>query len=177
MGRSRYKVSLNNQAYFVTCSIVNWLPLFSNPEFAQTILDSLDFLNKAGRLILHAFVIMENHLHLIVSSPDLQKELGDFKSFTARKILDSLKERKSNSILEQLRFNKKTHKRGQTFQLWQEGSHPQLIVGWEMLRQKMDYLHANPVRRGYVEDPAHWRYSSYRNYLGEKGILEVELIE
>jgi REP element-mobilizing transposase RayT len=177
MGRSRYKVSLNNQAYFVTCSIVNWLPLFSNPEFAQTILDSLDFLNKAGRLILHAFVIMENHLHLIVSSPDLQKELGDFKSFTARKILDSLKERKSNSILEQLRFSKKTHKRGQTFQLWQEGSHPQLIVGWEMLRQKMDYLHANPVRRGYVEDPAHWRYSSYRNYLGEKGILEVELIE
>ena len=177
MGRSRYKISLNNQAYFVTCSIVNWLPLFSNPEFARIVLDSLDFLNKAGRLILHAFVIMENHLHLLVSSTDLQKELGDFKSYTARKILDSLKEKKSNSILDQLQFRKKAHKKDQDFQLWQEGSHPQLIVGWEMLRQKMDYLHANPVRRGYVEDPVHWRYSSCRNYLGEKGILDVEVIE
>ncbi|MFW9260189.1 hypothetical protein [Nostoc sp. CALU 546] len=46
-----------------------------------------------------------------------------------------------------------------------------------MFRQKLDYIHNNPVRRGYVDDPAHWRYSSYRNYIGELGLLQVELID
>jgi putative transposase len=47
----------------------------------------------------------------------------------------------------------------------------------EMFRQKLDYIHNNPVRRGYVDDPAYWRYSSYRNYMGLSGLLEVELID
>ncbi|MFM6139228.1 MAG: hypothetical protein ACKPCP_34680 [Sphaerospermopsis kisseleviana] len=38
-------------------------------------------------------------------------------------------------------------------------------------------MHNNPVRRGYVDDPAHWRYSSYRNYMGLPSLLEVELID
>ncbi|WP_228061338.1 hypothetical protein [[Phormidium] sp. LEGE 05292] len=46
-----------------------------------------------------------------------------------------------------------------------------------MFRQKLDYIHSNPVRRGYVDDPAHWRYSSYRNYIGKPGLLEVEIID
>jgi putative transposase len=44
--------------------------------------------------------------------------------------------------------------------LWQEGVHPQFILSEEMMLQKSDYLHANPVKRGWVAAPTHWRYSS-----------------
>jgi hypothetical protein len=39
---------------------------------------------------------------------------------------------------------------------------------------KINYIHQNPVKRGYVYDASHWRYSSARNYAGEKGLIEVE---
>ncbi|NQT53388.1 hypothetical protein HQ576_15120 [bacterium] len=57
--------------------------------------------------------------------------------------------------------------------MWREGSHPQLIQGEPMMRQKVDYIHQNPVRRGYVDDPLHWRYSSARDYAGEVGLIPV----
>ncbi|MDV3353670.1 hypothetical protein QGP82_33660 [Leptothoe sp. LEGE 181152] len=68
---------------------------------------------------------------------------------------------------------KLSHKTGQRYQMWQEGFHPKMICSDEMLRQKLDYIHNNPVKRGYVDNPAHWRYSSYRNYLGEPGLLSI----
>jgi len=46
-----------------------------------------------------------------------------------------------------------------------------------MLNQKLEYMHNNPVRRGYVAEPWHWQYSSARNYAGLPGILEVEMLE
>ena len=42
-----------------------------------------------------------------------------------------------------------------------------------MMVQKLDYMHNNPVERGYVDEPAHWRYSSARNYLGLPGLIQV----
>jgi len=57
--------------------------------------------------------------------------------------------------------------------LLQEGSHPELIQGEKMMRQKLEYMHYNPVKRGYVDDPAHWRYSSARNYAGQDSLLKI----
>ncbi|MGZ8915414.1 MAG: transposase, partial [Methylobacter sp.] len=42
-----------------------------------------------------------------------------------------------------------------------------------VMRQKLDYIHHNPVKRGYVDQPEHWRYSSARNYAGQDGLIEV----
>ena len=55
---------------------------------------------------------------------------------------------------------KRTHKSGSTYQVWEEGSHPQFIESEAVMRQKMEYIHYNPVARGYVDRPEHWRYSS-----------------
>ncbi|MUG97640.1 transposase [Scytonema sp. UIC 10036] len=175
MGRSRYQV-LGTQPHFLTCTIVNWIPLFSQVEIAQIILDSLKFLHQRQRLTLHAYVIMENHLHLIASAATLSKEICNFKSFTARSIIDLLKKDNNNYILNQLEFYKLKHKHDQEYQLWQEGFHPEAILNEAMFRQKLDYIHNNPVKRGYVDEPAHWRYSSYRNYMGEEGLLEVAML-
>lgn len=176
MGRSRYHV-LGAAPHFITCSTVDWIPLFSKPELVQILLNSLQFLQAHQRLTLHSYVIMENHLHLIASAANLSKEIGNFKSFTARSIIDWLSQQQPQSYwLKRLAEAKLRHKTGQQYQLWQEGFHPQLIVSKAMLQQKLDYIHNNPVRRGYVDHPEHWRYSSCRNYLKEQGLLEVTVL-
>ena len=128
------------------------------------------------RLTLHGWVIMENHIHLITSALNLSKEIHDFKSFTARSILDFLEENNYSSLLQQFRIFKKEHKIHQQYQFWEEGSHPEMIMNMEMLTQKLDYIHCNPVRRGYVEDPSYWRYSSYVDYHDGRGLLPIEII-
>ena len=65
------------------------------------------------------------------------------------------------------------HKIDQDHQLWQEGSHPQAIADDEMMLQKLEYMHNNPVRRGFVDEATDWRYSSARNYAGKPGLIEV----
>jgi len=116
---------------------------------------------------------MENHLHVIASAKDLADVVRRFKSFTARKIIDLLKERGEKATLEQLRNAKLPHKEDRKHQFWQEGTHPVLVQNQAIMRQKLEYMHNNPIRRGYVDDPTHWRYSSARNYAGHDGILEV----
>lgn len=176
MGRSRYKFQ-DPYPHFLTCTIVNWIPIFSRPERVQIILDSLRFLQQQNRLSLHGYVILENHLHLIASANGLSREMRTFKSYTARSIIDWCIAHRSNHLLEQLSFYKLAHRVDQDYQLWQEGSHPQVISSPSLFRQKLEYAHYNPVRRGYVDDPAHWRYSSFRNYHGLEGLLPVDLIE
>jgi len=73
-----------------------------------------------------------------------------------------------------LQWLKRPHKTESDYQAWEEGSHPQLIETDAVMRQKLDYIHQNPVKRGYVDLPEHWRYSSARNYAGLAGLIEVE---
>jgi len=175
MPRSRYRIDEPRSAHFLTCTIVGWLPIFTRPEAVQLVLDSWRFLQDHDRLTVYGYVIMENHLHLIASGDDLAKEIGDFKSFTAKQIIPLLEARKESSILEFLSVLKAPHKADRTYQLWQEGSHPQEVFSPDVMRQKLDYMHNNPVRRGYVDDPVHWRYSSARNYAGLEGLIPVTL--
>ena len=178
MGRSRYKfINKDTQPYYLTCTIINWMALFGIPDVTKIILDSLRFMIEKDRLSLHGFVIMEHHLHMITSSMNLSKEIGHFKSYTARLIINQLNELKYTHILDQLAYFKKRHKTEQKYQFWQEGSHPQIIMDHKMLNQKLDYIHYNPVRCGYVDDPACWRYSSYHNFFGQEGMLPVDILE
>lgn len=136
-------------------------------------LDALRHLQGEGRLRLYGYVILENHCHLVASGADLGKTIASFKSYTARRMVERLLEIRS-PVLELLAFHKARHKLDRAHQVWQEGSHPQLIQGEAMMRQKLEYTHNNPVARGYVDDPLHWRYSSARNHAGMPGLLEVE---
>lgn len=152
--------------------------IFSKPELVKILFSSLHFLQEHQHLTLYGYVIMENHLHLIASAQNLSKEIGHFKSFTARSIIDWLQNNQPKSYwLQQMANAKLKHKTGQRYKLWQEGCHPKMIVSEEMFQQKLLYIHNNPVTRGYVDSPGHWRYSSYRNYAGEKGLLDVTMLE
>jgi putative transposase len=173
MSRTRYKVYDNAYPHFLTCTIVDWLPVFTRQDAAQILLDSWTFRQREGRMTLFAYVVLENHIHLIASSDNLSKEIGDFKSYTARQLIDLLTAAGAKTILQQLAYRKAKHKDDRDFQFWQEGSHPQQITSDEMMRQKIEYIHYNPVKRGFVDVPVHWRYSSSRNYAGMPGLIEV----
>ncbi|MCB2262746.1 MAG: transposase [Candidatus Thiosymbion ectosymbiont of Robbea hypermnestra] len=172
MGRDRYRIHDQDAPYFLTCTVLQWLPLFAHPANVQILLESLRFLQSQDRLILYGYVILENHCHLLAAGADLAKAIASFKSFTARRIVKRLRERHS-PVLELLAFHKARHKVDREHQVWQEGSHPEQIQGEAMMRQKLEYIHNNPVARGYVDNPVHWRYSSARNYARQEGLIEV----
>ena len=140
MARDRYKVKLNQQPHFVTCTVVNWLPIFTRPQAVGIVLDSLRHLQSNGDLLIYGFVIMENHAHLIVSGRFLSKTIGRFKSFTARKIIDLLIDKGERGILRQLSYARLPHKVDREYQFWQEGSHPVLLSGEEMMRQRVESI-------------------------------------
>ena len=157
MGRSRYKIYNSDYPHFLTMTIVDWLPLFINPDVAEIVLDSLRYLQKEKNANLYAYVLMENHLHVIVQSDNLSEAIQTFKSYTARTIIDYFTERKNIVTLEKLRYNKRKHKTKSAYQLWQEGSHPEEITTDDMMHKKIEYIHNNPVRRGYVDEARDWR--------------------
>ena len=173
MGRSRYSFGEPNSPHFLTCTVVGWLPVFTRRETVSILLDSLQFLQAQGRIAVLGYVVLENHLHLVAASENLSVQIQNFKSYTARKIIDLLKEQNVHMLLSQLQFHRVPHKTDQSYQFWQEGSHPQMIEHEEVLRQKRDYIHMNPVKRGYVDEAVDWRYSSARNYARMQGLIPV----
>jgi putative transposase len=173
MSRTRYRFEEGPQPHFLTCTVVGWLPVFTRPEAVDILLESWRFLQAHNRLTLFGYVILENHLHMIAAADDLATEIKNFKSFTARRLIDPLQTRRASTLLEQLKDHKAPYKQESQYQLWQEGSHPQAIQGDDMMRQKLEYAHYNPVKRGYVDDPIHWRYSSARNYARLPALIDV----
>jgi REP element-mobilizing transposase RayT len=173
MTRTRYRIFDSDHPYFLTCTIVGWLPVFTRPEAVQILFDCWNFLRQKRDFKLYGYVVLENHLHLIASAPELANAVKSFKMFTARQILELLERHAAEVLLQQLCDHKLRHKTRSEYQVWQEGSQPKQIGDDAMMRQKLEYIHNNPVKRGYVDDPVHWRYSSARNYAGLTGLVDV----
>jgi putative transposase len=175
MGRSRYIITEPDKPHFMTCTIMEWLPVFTRPETVQIVLDSWCFQREHAGLRLYGYVILENHLHFVAQAQNLNKCVSSFKSFTAAQIIDYLQTQKAERLLQRLRFSKRAHKVDREYQFWQEGVHAEMIFNEAMMREKLAYIHANPVKRGYVSLPEHWRYSSAANYMGLGGLIDIDL--
>ncbi len=102
---------------------------------------------------------------MIVSGEKLSEIIRSLKGFTSRQIIEQLKQDNKKWLLNQLAYFKKRYKTESTFQVWQEGFHPEMVFNEEILVQKIEYMNYNPVKRGYVDLPEHWRYSSARNFI------------
>ncbi len=175
MGRSRYIITEADKPHFMTCTVVEWLAVFTRPETVPIVLDSWQYQRQHAGLKLYGYVILENHLHFIAQAPELDKCIASFKAYTARQIIDHLQQQKAVSLLQRLHFAKAAHKQDREYQFWQEGVHAEMILNEAMMREKLDYIHANPVKRGYVNLPEHWRYSSAANYAGLAGLMEIDV--
>ncbi len=163
--RSRYRVNEKEQAHFVTSSVVAWLPVFTKAVRCDILVESLLYCRKEKGLKVYAWVILDTHFHAIVASSDLSRVMADLKRHTARRLFEQLESEKAEWLLNQLAYFRAAHKTESDRQFWQEGFHPQAIPSDEIMQQKLEYLHINPVERGLVASPEHWRYSSAHEWL------------
>jgi len=168
LGRSRYKIYEPTHPHFVTFTIL------TNRDSVDIVIDSMKYLQEHDKLKIYAYVILKNHIHAVMQSDDLPKTIQKFKRHTAKYIIELLKKKNVKTILEQLAFYKKDHKKDSQHQLWQDGYQPKLILSDKMMREKIEYIHNNPIKRGYVDKDWHWRYSSARDYKGLKGLINIE---
>ena len=173
MGRTRFRFGNGEMPHFLTATTVEWLPAFIEPNAANIIVQALRFAREQRGMRLFAYVIMENHLHLVAQAENLPDLLRRFKSYTARRAIDDMK-KTNHPALAQMQFAKKTHKQESEHQFWQEGHRPRMLGSAEEMRQAIEYVHMNPVKRGYVDLPEHWRYSSARDYLGRPGLVGID---
>ena len=174
--RSRYKVLNPDGIYFITSSIVNWIPVFTSDKYYSIIIENLKFYQKNEGLKIFAYVLLNNHFHLIVSCKELIKMMQSFKKFTAKEIINNLKEDGKTNLLLKFHQLKKSYKTTSSHQIWQEGYFPKEMISIIELRQKIDYMHLNPIRKGYVKNPEDWVYSSATDYLtNRKGLIELDI--
>ena len=159
----------------MTMTVNHWLPLFTRPQTVESVLSSWRHLQANDGVRLHGYcVVLENHLHLIGGSARIGQDIQRFKSYRARRIIAQLLAVRAQQLLDLLALFKRLHKSQCEHQLWEEGSHPQRSESEGVMRQKLEYIHYNPVQLGFVDLPEHWHWSSARDYGGLAGWIEVD---
>ncbi len=182
MSEGGYKIRNAEGIYFLSFAVVGWVDVFSRQQYRDELLESLKFCQQKKGLRLHAWCIMSNHIHLIAAAQnnDLSDILRDFKKFTSTSLLTSIQnnvqESRKEWMLKVFSDAGKANPRNSTHQFWQQDNHPIECFSYEFTRQKLDYLHNNPVSAGIVDSPENYIYSSARDYYGKPGLLKVELL-
>jgi len=177
-----YVINDQSKAHFITSTVVDWIDVFSRKIYRDIIVDSLQYAMENKSLIVYGYVIMSNHIHLIIQAEneDLSAIIRDFKKFTAKKIIDKIKtepESRKKWMLERFKKATKTHSRNKHYQFWQYGNHAVEIYSNEFLWSRLHYIHLNPVKVGIVHKAQDYIYSSASNYINGKGILNVTLAD
>ena len=167
--------------YYSTCTIVYWIPVFQEETYFRILIDSLKYCVNYKGLILHGYVIMPTHIHLITSNATdttLSDIMRDFKHYTSSEIIRALKDDHKThwlSLFSQAAEHRSVH---QKYKVWQDEYHPIGLKSEKWFLQKLQYMHENPVRKGFVERPEDWKYSSARNWLNDDhSIIEIVTLD
>ncbi len=158
----RRRVEKPTESRFLTFSCYNRLPLFQNDAVKDRFALHLDETRQAFGFRLIAWVIMPEHVHLLV--------LPELPESPVPPILQYLKQRHARDILSRWRqidapvLHRLTDSRGET-RFWQRGGgYDRNIRSRKELNEKIKYIHENPIRRGLVARATDWIWSSARSY-------------
>ena len=158
------------EVYFWTSTIVEWKRLFKNDSYKQVVIDCLKNLVERKCIAVYGFVIMPNHVHFIWEMLTKNgKEMPDtsFTKFTAHEFKRDLKE-KYPQVLEIF----KTNKNDREYQFWQRDALAIRVFLPELVLQKLNYSHNNPLQDHWklADSPENYKWSSAKFY--ETGIDE-----
>lgn len=149
----------------------------SRPQYKYIIVESLAHCQREKGLRLFAWCIMSNHVHLIAKAPPggkLEDVMRDHKKFTAKAVVKAIEmngqESRKEWLLPLLR------KPDGAIHFWQHDIHPIWLRSPDVIWTKLNYIHMNPVKEGYVDEPHDYRYSSAKAYAGMPAMLEVEVL-
>ena len=173
-----YQIVEQDALHYVTFQIVKWVDIFTRKVYRDIVIDSLKYCQTNKGLEIYAFVIMSNHIHILLRSDigKLSDTIREFKSFTAKQILlaiDTESESRRDWMLNLFEFAAKQHKRNEKYQIWTHENHAELIYSDKFIIQKINYIHDNPVRAGIVENPEDYLYSSAMDFAGKQCLLDI----
>jgi REP element-mobilizing transposase RayT len=180
---TKYKAVTREEAYFITITTVGWIDVFTRLNQKNVIINALRHCQKNKGLEIYAYVIMSSHIHLFCKSTGgfiLSDVIRDFKKFTSKKIIQTcLDEPESRREWMLAYFQKSCEhlKREQNYKVWQDGYHTEQIYSNLFIKQKIEYIHNNPVKDKIVSLPEDYYFSSARNYAGLDNDLEVILLD
>ena len=177
------KNTTTKNLYFVTTTVVNWVDIFSRLKYKHIIIESLAFCQKNKGLEIYSWVLMPNHLHFIIGAENLeqvQTVLRDFKKFTSKKIiaelLEDIQESRREWMLQLFKQAGEKNQKISKYHFWQDGCYTEVTSSLKFFKQKLDYIHQNPVRAEFVRYPQDYLYSSAIDYAGGMGLLEVIVV-
>ena len=176
-----YKIRNQSGLYFLTFTVVGWIDLLSRKLYRDILLTNMQWCRANKGLRVGAYVIMTNHMHIIWQSErdNLSAIIRDYKSFCTKQMIAAIQreaESRKEWLLYMFEFFANRSNRNKEFKIWTNDNHPEEIFSPDFMRSKMDYIHNNPVRAGFVEKAEDYLYSSARNYYNGKGIFEVDYL-
>ena len=152
MPSTRISKELNSRVYFLTFTVKNWYYIFDRHNRFEILGDSISYCRRHKGLRLYAYVFMINHIHLIASAPDMAAFVRDFKRHTSSEI--------SKNIIATEPDLLRLFQTDEKWEFWQKTNMPKIIESEDYFSQKVNYIHNNPVKKQYVQNPEHWLWSS-----------------
>ena len=148
--------------HFLTFSCYRRLPLLNTARARNLFVDALEKIRERHRFLVVGYVVMPDHVHLLIGEP---------ATGTPSMVLQALKQRVSRDL-------RKTERDGDLQRFWQARFYDFNVHSAKKRREKLDYMHANPVKRGLVKNPAAWVWSSWSFYAtGKTGLVRIDPVE
>lgn len=176
-----YKIN-EGKAHFVTMTVVDWIDVFTRKNHKMAMINSLKYCQQHKGLEIFAWCLMPSHLHLIIraeANNKLSDILRDLKKFTSKELIRLIQEEPESRrewMLDRFEFAGRYNPKIKNFKFWQDGNHPVELFSPFFIKQKLDYIHNNPVEEMFVVEPHEYLFSSARNYAEMSGLIDVNLI-
>ncbi|ARN79269.1 transposase [Nonlabens spongiae] len=168
----RYKVRDQEENYFITLTILQWIDLFTRDRYVHIVEESLNYCIEEKGLVVFAYVIMPSHIHMIVGSKGmlLNDIVRDFKKHTSKTFIEAISEAgesRTQWLLNTFSFHAQRSRRHSKYRVWKDGFHPKIMDRMEKLEATFNYIHYNPVAAGYVRNEQDWIHSSASAYMDD----------
>lgn len=175
-----YKFKNSDGLYFITSTVVGWIDVFTRDVYRNILLDSFRYCKENKGLEIFAWVLMTNHFHLLARANGgnkLEHIMRDLKKITSRRIIQAVIENPQESRKDWMKYMferfGKYNSNNTVYQFWQQDNHPIELWSTEVIMQKLNYIHNNPVKSGFVVEAKDYKYSSAIDYSGGKGLLDI----
>ena len=176
---TKSKARTTEEAYFITITTVGWIDVFTRLNQKHVITNALQYCQQNKGLEIYAYCLMSSHIHLLCKATNnfiLSDIIRDFKKFTSKKIIETIIDKPESRREWLLDYFKKACQhlnREQEYKVWQDGYHAEHIYSNSFIRQKISYIHSNPVKEKIVTLPEDYYFSSARNYACLENELEI----
>lgn len=157
--------------HFITCSCYRRLPLLNTARSRDRFVNVLEQTRQRYRFVVVGYVVMPEHIHLLITEPEVGSPSTAMQVLKQRSAKALLPKRKRRDPRQRDLFEDEPER-----SFWQARFYDFNVWTTKKRVEKLRYMHRNPVKRGLVESPEQWRWSSYRFYsLGERGRVEVNV--